>query len=443
MAETITVVIPHETVNDQTVRIISWKVVSGSRVEKEQFICEVETSKALMEIHAPDAGIVQYVTAVGDEVPVGSVICEITQDTRTEPGLMPVAAKAEPKATGTGLPSARFTPLARNIAAECGIDLAAFPPGTLVRSSDVLSKGGKLAAKVESRPETPPPTNQERGPARYDGQQANAPVAGVPVDWVDLERRKVLEGRMLGMGQATCIQSSVTLMCRAPKFRARADRLGLSNVGPSALIIFEVARLLRKYPMFNAICDRGRMGQYREVNIGWAIDGGQGLVVPVIKHADRKSLSEIAGVMEQHIEAYVGNSLAPADFLGGTITVSDLSGDGVSFFQPLIVQGQSAILGVGGDMRRESSEPLYLTLAFDHQLAEGRRAAQFLRELSSRLDVHSGLEHTPTDGPGSSESEPYCVLCQRDASALRKINAILVKSEIPPGLVCSICLAGY
>jgi pyruvate/2-oxoglutarate dehydrogenase complex dihydrolipoamide acyltransferase (E2) component len=445
MAEKITVTIPHETVNDETVRILSWRVVSGSRVEKEQFICEVETSKAVMEIHAPDAGIVQYVAAVGDEVPVGSIICEIIPEGQKEKELeiSLVTTTAEPKVFVTDLPPARFTPLAQKIAAECGVDPAVFPAGTLVRSNDVLSKAGKLVAKIDARPEECSPTNQESRPARQDGQSANAPVVGVSVDWVDLERRKVLEGRILGMGQAACIQSSVTSMCSVPKLRARVERLGLSTVGPNALIIFEVARLLHKYPMFNALYDRGRIGHYQDVNIGWAIDGGQGLVVPVIKHADQKSLREIASIMEQHVEAYVGNSLAPVDFLGGTFTISDLSGDGVSFFQPLISQGQSAILGIGSDTTRESIESWSLTLAFDHQLTEGRKAAQFLRALSGRLEVHSGLERTPTDGLHPSESEQFCVLCQRDGSALRQINAILLKSVIPPGLVCSICLAGY
>jgi len=442
MPETISVTIPHETVNDESVKILSWKVVSGSRVEKEQLICEVETSKAVMEIHAPGAGMVQYLAAVGDEVPVGSVICEIIPEPQKQPDLTLIEAKAEPAAPIADSPPARFTPLARNVAAEYGIDQAAFPPGTLVRSSDILRKAGKLAPKVEARPEWFTP-NQVRGSTRHDGQSENTPVVGVPVDWIDLPRRKILEGRILGMGQAACIQSSVTLMCRAAKLRARVDKLGLSAVGLNALIIFEVARLLRKYPMFNALFDRGRIGQYREVNIGWAIDGGQGLVVPVIKHADQKSLHEIASIMEQHVEAYVGNSLAPGDFLSGTFTVSDLSGDGASFFQPLINRGQSAILGIGSDMASESREPFYLTLAFDHQLAEGRSAAHFLRELCGRLEVHAEIERTRTDGFHSSDSERFCVLCQRDESTLREFRAILVKSEVPPGSVCSICLAGY
>src|SRR5580704_4161993 len=155
MPETIKVAIPHETVNDETVRILSWKVASGSLVEKKQFICEVETSKAVMEIHAPDAGRVQYTVAVGDEVPVGSIICEIISGMQKEPDFQVVAVVTEPehKTLVTDLPPARFTPLARNVAADCGIDPAGFPPGALVRSIDVLRKAGKATPKVETRPE--------------------------------------------------------------------------------------------------------------------------------------------------------------------------------------------------------------------------------------------------------------------------------------------------
>jgi hypothetical protein len=94
---------------------------------------------------------------------------------------------------------------------------------------------------------------------------------------------------------------------------------------------------------------------------------------------------------------------------------------------------------VGGELDVNGNETLFLTLAFDHQLAEGRKAAQFVRELAGRLETHSALE--VADPPEASEDDPYCALCQRDAAALRAIRAMLVKSEIPAGYVCSVCLA--
>jgi hypothetical protein len=135
-----------------------------------------------------------------------------------------------------------------------------------------------------------------------------------------------------GQGQARTVQSQVTSSVRAPRLRARLERLGLTSIGLGALTIFEAARLLRKYPEFNAIHDRGRMGQYADVNIGWAIDGGQGLMVPVVPQADQKTPQEIVEIMQRHIDAYVEGKLATADFLGGTVTISDLSATASAIF---------------------------------------------------------------------------------------------------------------
>lgn len=443
MVETISVTIPHETVNDESVRILSWHVTSGATVPKDQLLCEVETSKAIMEIHAPDAGVIRFVSAVGDEVPVGAVICEILPVGQQPQAQTLVAPKVDvPVAAPTVSEPPRFTPLARKMASEYGLAESVFPPGTLVRSADVLRKAGKLPPETEPRREVS--TLNGHKAAKETGPVENIPVAGAPVDWSDLPRRKIVEGRILGKGQASTIQSSVSMICRATKLRARVERLGLSSVGTTALIVFEVSRILHKYPMFNALYDRGRVGQYRDINIGWAVDGGEGLVVPVIKQADQKSLREIAGIMQQHIEDYVSNSLDPSAFLGGTFTISDLSAMGIGYFQPLISQGQSAILGIGSELSADGGEqPLYLTLAFDHQLAEGRGAAQLLKELTRRLEAHADLEAGEKQAVAhAAEGDLYCALCQRDIATLRMHNAMLVRSELPPGFVCSICLAG-
>jgi pyruvate/2-oxoglutarate dehydrogenase complex dihydrolipoamide acyltransferase (E2) component len=452
--EIVFVTIPQETVNDESVRILAWKVASGSIVEKDQQICEVETSKAVMEIEAPAAGVVVYSAKVGDEVPVGSTICQIAPEgvalpVIAQPGPSSPAAKStsatsspiaeipkdlatEPVFADADLPPARLTPLAVKLAAELGIAKESFPRGSLVRRDDVLRRAGKLPA------ETPAATLQR--PVQSAEPLENVPVAGVAVEWKDLPRRKIFEAKVLAQGHARTVQSQVTTPVRAPRLRARLERLGMTSIGLGALVIFEAARLLRKYPEFNALHDRGRIGSYADVNVGWAIDSGQGqtlgLMVPVIAKADQKSPQDIVEIMQRQIDAYVEGKLGTADFLGGTFTITDLSADGISHFHPLISQGHAAILGIGGELDGNGSETLYLTLAFDHQLAEGRKAAQFVRELASRLEAHAALEPAPV-------TEPFCALCQRDREALRLVRGILVRSEIPSGYVCSVCLAGF
>lgn len=466
MPEIVFVTIPQETVNDESVRILSWKVASGSRVEKDQQLCEIETSKAVMDIESPEAGVVIYSAKAGEEVPVGSMICQIVPEGMTvtaqsvlavaqsssevaqsrAPNLpnsrptgkleIPIDQAVEPTIEEGDLPPARLTPLAAKLAAEFGFARESFARGALVRRDDVLRRAGKLPAASAAKPLTA----KAAAPELIE----NAPVAGVTVEWTDLPRRKIFEAKVLGQGQARTVQSQVTSPVRAPRLRARLERLGMTSIGLSALVIFEAARLLRKYPEFNAVHDRGRMGAYADVNIGWAIDSGTagdslGLMVPVVPKADEKTPQEIVEIMQRHIDGYVEGKLGTADFLGGTFTVSDLSGDGISHFHPLISQGQAAILGVGGEIDGAGNETLYLTLAFDHQLAEGRKAAQFVRELAGRLEAHAALEPAPVQP--APEGEPYCALCQRDGAALRVIRGMLVKSEIPAGYVCSVCLA--
>jgi pyruvate/2-oxoglutarate dehydrogenase complex dihydrolipoamide acyltransferase (E2) component len=441
------ITIPQETVNDESVRIVSWNAASGSFVEKDQLICEVETSKTVVEIHAPIAGILTYGFPVGEEVEIGKTICEITPQRNTSERQAENARVSSTPATAPGaprqadnLPAARATPLARKIAAEYRIDISTFPGGTLVRKNDILRRAG-VAVEELAHPgwfEAEKPQVRE-----MPVSSVAAPVRGVPIEWSDLPRRKLIEGKVLGGGKAACVQSSVTASVRGPAIRMRVKKLALSTVGFDALILFEVARLLRKFPALNAVYDRGRIGEYQQVNIGWALDGGQGLVVPVVKSCDQKGVQEIAAIMERQLEGYLENSLPPEDLAGGTFTLSNLSGHGVHFFDPLISQGQSAILGVGSDPNSPGGELFYLTLAFDHQLAEGRVAATFVGELSRRLEAHGLVEDF-----GSAASEvpvppAYCVLCHRDTTALHRYKAILLKSEVPPGLVCSLCISGF
>jgi pyruvate/2-oxoglutarate dehydrogenase complex dihydrolipoamide acyltransferase (E2) component len=440
MPERCIVAIPQETVNDETVRILSWKFASGAVVQKDDLICEAETSKAVMEIHAPEGGTLVYAASVGDEIPVGAMICEIVPEGQAAivaPPAAPASTVAPQLSNGHApapdIGPARLTPLALRVAAEYGIDISAFPAGTLVRRDDVLRKAGRLPAEKE-KPAAAPAAG--RAPA------AAMPVVGVPVDWADLPRRKTVEGGILASGQAATVASFVTTVCRAPKLRVRAEKLGFPSVGFSALVVFEAGRLLRKYPAFNAVHDRQRIGRYQEINIGWAIDGGGKLVVPVVRNADRKTIEEIAGIMQEQLHGYVGDSLAATEFAGGTFTVTDLSGDGISVFQPLISQGQSAILGIGSD-RSQADEIFYLTLAFDHQLTEGRAAAQFLGELRERLEAHSTIESDASADAAAESAEPFCRLCQRGKAELVGLKAILLKSEVPAGFVCSLCVAGW
>ena len=466
------VTIPQETVNDESVRIVGWKAASGSVVEKDQLICEIETSKAVIEMHAPVAGVLEYHAAVGDEVAVGTAVCTIgseasgpasvaklstlnhsgdvaapqqsvamaspaVQEERVAPSEMPTK----------DLPPSRMTPLARKVAAEYKIDISAFPLGSLIRKNDVLRRAG---LQVEDA--IAPVRSRQAVPERVIQTQAAkpTPAVGVPVEWKSLVRKKVIEGKILEAGKATTVQSAVTRRVKAPMLRARVRQLHQSEVAFDALILFEASRVLLQFPQLNALHDAGRIGEYSQININWAIDSGGNLVAPVVKQCDQKSFGEIVAVMERQLEAYLDKGLALEELTGGTFTVSDLSADGICFFNPLISQGQAAILGLSSDVSDTGEEDLYLTLSFDHQLAEGRTAARFLKELAMRLEAHSAVEAmkaplraTTASSTSKPAGEAYCEICQRSYAQLQRSRAVLLRSEVPAGLVCSLCVGGF
>jgi hypothetical protein len=127
----------------------------------------------------------------------------------------------------------------------------------------------------------------------------------------------------------------------------------------------------------------------------------------------------------------VRNRLSANDLTGATFNISDLSGEGVSTFMPLISRGQSAILGIAATT---------LTLAFDHQLAEGYKAAQLLKDLIARLNTYA---QAASEDAVSSPSL-VCSFCGGDAVELKANKAFLLRCDLPvQGYVCSLCLASY
>ena len=209
--------------------------------------------------------------------------------------------------------------------------------------------------------------------------------------------------------------------------------------------MYEAARLLRKFPAFNAFHAEDSIHYYADVNIGFAVDDGRGLKVPVIKTADRKSIVDIADEMRDLVIAYLEDRLSIESLSGATFTVSDLSGMGVSAFHPLINHGQSAILGVCSEVIPSAGfqGAFNLVLAFDHQLAEGRSAARFLNELRERLAYYESAILPDRKSP---TEEPHCSHCGRGFHDLATDGHALVVAVDAHGgnrLLCKLCFEGW
>jgi pyruvate/2-oxoglutarate dehydrogenase complex dihydrolipoamide acyltransferase (E2) component len=456
VAELTSVLIPHESVNDETVTLIAWCVANGAHVQEGQALAEVEGSKAVFTVPAPVAGVVRYTLEVGHEIPVGSPLCTISSAAVIEVagagagggagalGSHPAANQdSESKEPPSGAP--RFSREAEALLRQHGLDSQHFVGYGMVRASDVLAVVSGNGRSTPAAPAAPAVTPRPRTP------DAPIPAAGVSFRSEPLSRSKQAEIRYLTSGFHNTLPSLVTVAVPTRGLRAAAAQSAQAAGSTTAIILFEVARLLRQYPRFNAFYADGAAQLYEAVNIGLAIDGGHGLKVPVIHDADVKGVGPIAVEMQGLLRSYLDNALRAEQLTGGTFTISDLSGEGILSFQPLITQGQGAILGIGSEQGSGtgSAEGFFtLILAFDHQLTEGRQAAQFLQELARRLQGYEVALRSQT----AEASGPRCERCLTTLSRLQQLDPgqrgahFLVQTIQPDGTSayrCSACLQGW
>jgi pyruvate dehydrogenase E2 component (dihydrolipoamide acetyltransferase) len=373
--------------------LVSWFKAEGEPVKKGEPLMEVETDKATVEIEAPATGILASVSASpGDEVPVGQRIALILAPgdsavpggapAPTEPlavaEMLPSAAKAwaesgeiSPASTGRILAS----PKARRIAREKGIDLGALkgsgPEGSIL-AEDVL--GAESAA---SPIETGRPNVKEVVPLsamrRIIGERMAQSKQTAPHFYlsVDVDMTEVNRQRAEWKGQGAAIVPSI-----------------------NDFIVHACARGLKSFPALNSTLTERGVELFSDIHIGIAVAIEEGLVVPVIRNADRLNLKELASQSRDLAERAQRKKLFPLDYEGGTFTVSNLGTFGVDHFVAIINPPQCAILAVGQVARRVVAfgegiavRPMMtMTLSADHRIADGAIAARFLREVKRLLE---------------------------------------------------------
>lgn len=405
MSERVPILVERDNVNDESVTLVRWFVLNGERVEAETLVAEVETSKANLEVHAEKPGYLQWAVPEGAEVAVFSAIgylCEHPIDTTSMPvqaAPPPLVAAGQAGAVGwttakrtdkrpleTGpwfsmaIRPQRFSRLAEKMMQAHGLTAADFAGKTLVRKQDVLDRLNPPAVE----PVAP-------APALQTGSRITQPYAEIP-----LSKMKRAEGAALAAGLRNSVSSSVSVVCFTRGLRKNLQKYPVETGNLSAVIVYEAARLLRKYPVLNATYRAGAMLQYEQVNIGFALDDGRGLKVAVIPRTDEQSLRQVADELMQMTIAYISDKLTPAQISNATFTVSDLSGFGVAEAYPVISENQGAILAVGTELFAPGAVygTYTMTLAFDHQLADGRTAGRFLNDLKKRLQTYEAATVT-------------------------------------------------
>jgi len=408
--------------------IIKWHVQVGDVVKADDPLVDVETDKAAVTIPSPVGGrIVRLGGNVGDTLTVGGVIAVI-DDTATEARGAPKAAPPKPLVaeSAPGKPAERPVPAApatRRLARELGVDLRRVSPtgpGGRVTPEDVrrFAEGGRALAPAAppepARPAPPqPPAEPERAETEALGRAATAipyldlaplpdfaqwgPVARQPLRSI---RRKVaykmVTSKILVPHVAHMDEADVTLL---EEFRHRENERRRGQAGAHltllAFVIKAVTAGLRATPSFNASLDpfKDEIIYKKYYNIGIAVDTGRGLVVPVIRDTDRKSIVAISSAIEDLAKRARDGTIEVSELQGGTFTITNVGPIGGTALIPAINYPEVAILGMGRVQEkpvvREGQivirKMLPLTLSFDHRVADGADAARFVSEMVREL----------------------------------------------------------
>ena len=431
------VFVPRESVNDQSVLVQAVRVASGTSVRSGEVVVEIETSKTMIELAAPEDGVVVHALTVGDEVEVGALLFSVgelgaapAQPPAAPAAVAPVAALATPPAS-IALEPAPTEPrpgqpavLSRAAAAAAqasGLDLAAFA-GRWVTLADV-QRGRPAESRQELAAVAPAPA---RDVAVAQGPVA-LPTLAYEARTNNMRKRAEIESLLKGRHADTV--STIGMVVRLPGRRIVApDFLFRDSI--SDLVIFEGARLLRQYPELNAFhIDDKRHGQFTDVNFGVSFDNVQNLKVLTIPNADTSALAVVQQQFSALLDLFESGKPIPAELMGtSTVTLSDLSTTDASFMLPLINGQQSLILGV---VRRAARE-FELLASFDHRVSEGMRVTRFLEALRDRIESHYRDE--------AGIADISCHVCGKGMrDEVRLGNRGMISMTLPDGALASLC----
>ena len=355
--------------------IVKWLVSPGGRVEKDQPLLEVETDKVALEVPSPAGGFLSDVLVPeGQTVPVGTLIARLEAQATTGVISRVGGVVVKPMPVQEGSEAEHYSPAVRQLAKERGVNLSQVTgsgTGGRVTKQDVLGfleKGG-----------VPKPT---ASPART----APAPSEEVlPLT----SMRKTIAERMVASrhGAAHVVTFFEADFSGLASFRQKHQLTYLP------FIITAVTRAMKDVPLLNSSWSENGIILKHDVHMGIAVALEDGLLVPVIRNADKKGLTQLGKEVSDHAERARAKRLNPDEVQGGTFTITNHGGTGSLFSTPIIHQPQIAILGVGAVQKRPvvindaiAIRPMcYLSLSFDHRVIDGATADQFMTKVKEYL----------------------------------------------------------
>lgn len=383
--------------------IAKWHVKNGETVHREQPVCELETDKVTLEINAEADGILSILMPEGKTVKIGTVIGIIEESGIREPGL---SGDEKPGAAAPPL-----SPAARKMAREKALrpeEIKGSGRKGRVLAEDLFNQPAVVQPAEAAVPE-PPAAAEKNSRGFADGQPA--PPAGTEPSTVHETSRMVTRKAMTPirrkiaerLSQARQQTAMVTTFNEADMGRIIALRrkyrdhfLQKHNVSLGYMSFFVKASIeaLKEFPDINARIDGSDIVYHHYYDIGIAVSGEKGLVVPVLRNADKLHFAEIEKTIDMFVGKIRDNRLEIADLEGGTFTISNGGIFGSLLGTPMLNPPQSAILGMHAIQDRPVAllgkvvirPMMYLALSYDHRIVDGRDAVLFLKKVKEYVE---------------------------------------------------------
>jgi 2-oxoglutarate dehydrogenase E2 component (dihydrolipoamide succinyltransferase) len=399
--------------------IARWLVKEGERVERDQPLVEITTDKVDAEIPAPAAGVVTALLAAeGEVVNVGAEIARI-QEAASAAASAPSAKRASSTTSATD--AQRATPMAKRVAAEAGVDLAAVSGSGVsgrVMKADVIDRVAAappppelVAAAASAKAHAAPALAKKPAAARaqqdaetkarfgsYAIQEGDRVVPMSPLRRLVAEHMVYSKRTSPHVGTVAEIDMGGVAAVRDAQKRAfeAANGFGLTFL---PFIVHAAVRALREFPQLNASVLEDAIVEKRDIHIGIATETDKGLVVPVVRNADRLSLAGLAAAIEDLSSRARSKKLSANELKGGTFTISNPGRKGNLYGFAIINQPQVGILRMGEMVKRPVVRSvagqdaivirpmMHLALSYDHRAVDGAPANGFLYRVRELLEA--------------------------------------------------------
>jgi len=409
--------------------LVEWKVAVGDEIEIGQVIAEIQTDKATMEMEAFDEGtLVEINVNAGEAVPVGTVLGSLVEEgedydadssssdssSESAPAESPAATETSaPAETSQSAPAAqssttadgerlRASPLAKKIAASKGVDLTTIKgtgPGGRIVAADVENPSAAASSPAAAKSSAPTPAAAAKPAAAaikpsVSGEDTVTPLSGM---------RKIIAERLLVSKQTIphfylhVEVDAAPLMALRKQVNSQAENSHGNKFTFNDFVVKAMINACLKVPAVNASFNGDSIVQFANVGVSIAIAVEDGLVTPVVKNAQDKSLLAISQEIKGMAARARDNKLKPDEFDNGTITISNLGAWGIDSFDAIVNPPQAAIISVGGIIEKPVVKNgeivpgmrMNIGMSCDHRVVDGAVAATYLNEVKNLLEQPS------------------------------------------------------